>query len=121
MTQGPLNLKTTCQDAASDPWDPLYLCDVVVGEEFITGGIEGIRIAEGPPQFGGNGFIVYLNELCTDVISFGGKSSISKQTDTAKKSTHHVPEVNITADQTTCERTTYGKVGGSMAVLMTPA
>lgn len=67
----------TCQDATGDPWDTLYLCDVVVGEIFITSCIERVRITERPPQFGGDSFIVYFDDFCTDVISFRDKSSIS--------------------------------------------
>lgn len=75
----------TCQDATRDPWDALNLCDVVVGEVFVASGIEGVGIAEGPPQFGGDGFIVYLDDLCTDVIPFRNKSSISQEADAGKE------------------------------------
>lgn len=75
----------TCQDAASDPRDALYLCDIVVGKVFVTSGIKGVRITEGPPQFGGDGFIVYFDDFCTDVVWFRKKSSISQEADAVKK------------------------------------
>lgn len=75
----------TCQDATTDPRDALYLCDVVVGEVFVTSGIESLRITEGPPQVGGDGFIVYLDELCADVVSFGEERSVSQDADAVEK------------------------------------
>lgn len=75
----------TCQDATSDPGDSLYFCDVVVDEVVITSGIEGVRITEGPPQFGGDSVIVYFDDLCTDVIAFREKSAVSQKADAAKK------------------------------------
>lgn len=75
----------TCQDATSNPWDTLYLCDVVVGEVFITSCVEGLRITERPPQFCGDGFIVYFNDFSTDVVSFRDESSIPKEADPTKK------------------------------------
>lgn len=75
----------TCQYATRDSWDPLYLCDVVVGEVFVTSCIQGIGITERSPQFRGDSFIVYFDDFCTDVISFGDKSSIPQEADTAKE------------------------------------
>lgn len=74
----------TCQDATSDPWDALYFFNIVVGKVFVTSGIEILRITEGHPQFGGDSFIVYFDDLCTDVISFRKESSISQEADAVK-------------------------------------
>ncbi len=75
----------TCQDATGDSWDALYLCDIVVGKVFVTSGVEVLRITEGPPQFGGDGLIVYFDDFCTDIIPFRNKCSIPQETDAAKR------------------------------------
>lgn len=80
----------------------MYLCNIVIVEVFITSGIEVLRITKAPPQFGGDSLVVYLNDLCTDIISFRKKSSISQQTDAAKTAstghTCHVGKFHIIMD-----------------------
>lgn len=115
----------TCQDAATNPWDTLYLCDVVAGEVFITSCVEGIRITERSPQFCSDSFIVYFNDFSTDVVSFRDESSIPQEADATKKVNKSI--IGVYVDWTPLEtltnkkQFTYGKTGGSMAVLMTPA
>lgn len=85
----------TCQDSTSDPWDALYLCDVVVAKVFITCGVEVLGITEGPPQFGGDSFIIYFNDLCTDIIPFRNECSIPQEADTGEEASKGVIVTNL--------------------------
>lgn len=71
----------TCQDAAGDPRDSLDVRDVVVGEVLVAGGVEGLGVAEGPPQLGGDGVVVDLHHLGAHVVRFRQQRSVSQNTD----------------------------------------
>ena len=74
-------VRRTCQDATGDAWDALDLRDVVVGEVLVAGGVEGLGVAEGPPQLGGHRVVVYLHHLGAHVVRFRQQRSVSQNTD----------------------------------------
>lgn len=110
----------TSQDPAGDPRDSLYLCDIVVHKILITGGVQGLGVTERPPQFGCDGFVVYFHDLSADVVPFRNERSVSQDANAAKKA-HRSVTAHCQRGPNVREQVTYGKTGGSTAVLMTPA
>ena len=80
----------TCQDAAGDPRNALDLRHVVVDKEVITGGVQEGRVTEYAPQLGGDGTVVFLDDLGTHVEALGDQCSISQHTDAVKHSRHSI-------------------------------
>lgn len=80
----------TCQDTAGDPWDSLYLCDIVVHKVLIAGGVQVLGVTERPPQFGCDGFVVYFHEFSADVVNFRNKRSVSQDANAVKEARRSV-------------------------------
>lgn len=70
----------TAQGATHNTWDALYFCDVVIGEIAVAGCVQELRVAEEPPEFGGDRGVFSLDDLRTHIETFPNQSPVSQHT-----------------------------------------